>query len=79
MRVQVQKWSNSLTVRIPAAAEDAQVRKRTVLNLTIEGTVAATPIKKKSKLSVKHLLAKVTRKNLPAEVDFGPSVGRGIW
>ena len=80
MHVRVQKWGNSLVVRIPKPlAEDAEVREGTVLNLAVsEGKVVATSVKKR-KSSLKQLLAKVTRKNLHAEVDFGPSVGREIW
>jgi antitoxin MazE len=79
MHVRVQKWGNSLAVRIPKPlAEDADVKEGTVLNLALsEGKVVATPVERK-KLSLKQLLAKVTRKNLHAEVDFGPSVGREI-
>ncbi|HEX6176125.1 MAG TPA: AbrB/MazE/SpoVT family DNA-binding domain-containing protein [Candidatus Binatia bacterium] len=79
MQVRVQKWGNSLAVRIPKPlAEDADVKEGTVLNLTVsEGKVVATPVERK-KLSLRQLLAKVTRKNLHAEVDFGPSVGREI-
>ena len=80
MHVRVQKWGNSLAVRIPKPlAEDAEVSEGTVLNLAVsDGKVVATPVKRK-KLSLRQLLAKVTRKNLHAEVDFGPSVGREIW
>ena len=79
MQVRVQKWGSSLAVRIPKPlAEDANVKEGTVLNLAVsEGKVVATPVEGK-KLSLKQLLAKVTRKNLHAEVDFGPSVGREI-
>ena len=80
MHVRVQKWGNSLAVRIPKPlAEDAEVREGTVLNLAVsEGKVVATPVERK-KQSLKQLLAKVTRKNLHAEFDLGPSVGREIW
>ena len=79
MHVRVQKWGNSLAVRIPKPlAEDAAVREGTVLNLAVsQGKIVPTPVKER-KLSLKQLLAKVTRKNLHAEVDFGPSVGREI-
>jgi antitoxin MazE len=79
LHVRVQRWGNSLAVRIPKPlAEDADVKEGTVLNLAVfEGKVVATPVERK-KLSLKQLLAKVTRKNLHAEVDFGPSVGRDI-
>jgi antitoxin MazE len=80
MHVRVQKWGNSLAVRIPKPlAEDAEVKEGTVLNLALsEGKIVATPVKKK-KLSLKQLLTKVTRKNLHAEIDLSRSVGREIW
>ena len=80
MQVRVQKWGNSLAVRIPKPlAEDAEVKEGTVLNLAVsEGKVIAVPVRKK-KLSLKQMLAQVTRKNLHAEVDSGSPVGREIW
>ena len=80
MHVRVQKWGNSLAVRIPKPlAEDAEVKEGTILNLAVsEGMVVATPVHKR-KWSLQRLLAKVNKKNLYAEVDFGPSVGREIW
>jgi antitoxin MazE len=80
MHVRVQKWGNSLAVRIPKPlAEDAQVKEGTVLNLAVsEGMVVATPVEQR-KWSLKQLLAQVNKRNLHAEVKFGPSVGREIW
>ena len=80
MHVRVQKWGNSLAVRIPKPlAEDAEVKEGTVLNLAVsEGRVVATPVQKK-KLSLKQLLMKVNKRNLHAEVDFGAPVGRETW
>jgi antitoxin MazE len=80
MRVRVQKWGNKLAVRIPKPlADNAQVKEGTVLNLAVsEGKVVATPVLKK-KLSLKQLLAKVNKKTLHDEIDFGSTVGREIW
>ena len=80
MHVRVRKWGNSLAVRIPKPlAEDAEIKEGTVLNLAVsEGKVVATPVPKK-KLSLKQLLAKVNKKTLHDEIDFGSPVGREIW
>jgi antitoxin MazE len=80
MQVRVQKWGNSLAVRIPKPlAADAEVMEGTVLNLAVsEGKIVATPVQQK-KLSLSELLAKVNKKNLQDEVDFGRSAGREIW
>jgi antitoxin component of MazEF toxin-antitoxin module len=57
----------------------AKIMEGTVLNLAVShGKVVATPVQQK-KLSLSELLAKVNKKNLQDEVDFGPSVGREIW
>jgi len=80
MHIRVQKWGNSLAVRIPKPlAEDAKVEEGTVLNLAVsEGKVIATPVKK-HKQSLKQMLAKVSRKNLHAEAESGVPVGRELW
>ena len=80
MHVRVQKWGNSLAVRIPKPlAEDAEVKEGTVLNLAVsEGKVVATPIQKK-RPSLKQLLAKVNKKNLHGEIASSPAVGRETW
>jgi antitoxin MazE len=81
MQVRVQKWGNSLAVRLPKPlAQDAEVKEGTVLNLAVsEGKVVATPLRNKKKLSLKQMLAKVNKKNLHVEMDIGRSVGREIW
>ena len=80
MHVRVQKWGNSLAIRIPKpVAKDAKVAEGTVLNLAVsKGKVVATPVKDKS-LSLVQLLAKVTKNNLHAELDSGSRVGREVW
>jgi len=80
MQGRVQKWGNSLAVRIPKPlAEDAEVSEGTILNLAVsEGKIVATPVRRK-KQSLKQMLAKVTRENLHADIESGPPVGREIW
>jgi antitoxin MazE len=53
VHVRVQKWGNSLAVRIPKPlAEDAEVREGTVLNLAVsKGKIVATHIKENNCLS----------------------------
>jgi antitoxin MazE len=80
MRVQVQKWGNSLAMRIPKPfAEDVQVKEGTIVDLSVSGgRLVAIPVRKK-KATLKELLAKVGKNNLHGEVDSGPSVGRESW
>lgn len=80
MKVQIQKWGNSLALRIPKPfAEDADVKEGTVVDLSVsEGRLVAAPIRKK-KITLRQLLAKVKSSNLHSEVDSGPSAGRESW
>ena len=79
MHIRVQKWGNSLAVRIPKPlAKDAEITEGTVLNLAVsEGKVIATPVLRK-KLTLNRLLKKVTKKNRHAEIDTGSLLDAGL-
>jgi len=81
MRVKVQKWGNSLAVRIPRpCAADAGVSEGTVVDLVAsEGRLVAVRTRDSRKFRLEDLLAKVTRANLHTEVDTGAPAGREIW
>ena len=80
MRVRVQKWGNSLALRIPKPfAEDAAVQEGTIVDLSVsEGKLIVAPVQDK-KTTLKRLLAKVHKGNLHREIDSGPPVGRESW
>ena len=80
MKVEVQKWGNSLALRIPKPfAEEVAVREGTVVNLSVsEGTIVVVPLKRR-KQNLRQLLEKVRKTNLHVEVDSGKPVGREIW
>jgi antitoxin MazE len=80
MRVQIQKWGNSLALRIPKPfAEEAEVREGTSVDLSlVEGKLVAVP-DVKGRYTLKQLLSKVTKDNLHTEVSFGSAVGREGW
>ena len=80
MRLRIQKWGNSLALRIPKPfAQEAHVTQGSVVDLSlVEGKLVAEPLAGE-KWTLARLLSGVTRKNLPAAVDFGPPVGREVW
>ena len=80
MRLQVQKWGNSLALRIPKPfAEEARVKQGTVVELSVaEGKLIAAPVHR-PRFSLSRLLAGVTKDKLHGEHDFGRSVGREGW
>ena len=71
MRLCIQKWGNSLALRIPKPfAEEARVEQGSVVDLSlVEGKLVAALLAAE-KWTLTKLLAGVTRKNRPAEVDF---------
>ncbi|HEY3131904.1 MAG TPA: AbrB/MazE/SpoVT family DNA-binding domain-containing protein [Acidobacteriota bacterium] len=80
MRVKVQKWGNSLALRIPKPfAQEARVKQGTLVDLSLsDGKLVAAPIRGRS-FTLEQLLAKVTNDNIHGEVDFGQAVGRESW
>jgi antitoxin MazE len=79
MRTRVQKWGNSLAVRIPKAfAEGAGLRAAAEVELTLqEGRLQVVGVR--PRWTLQELLSRVSKRNLHAEVDAGPRVGREIW
>ncbi len=80
MKVAVQKWGNSLAVRIPKAiAIESNIRQGTEVNLALEqGRVVLIPVET-SEYTLEGLLAQVTKDNLHEAVDTGPPQGREVW
>ncbi len=79
MRTRVQKWGNSLAVRIPKPfAEGAGLRPSVEVEVSLEkGAIRLTPVRPRWQL--RQLLSGVTKRNLHAEVESGSAVGREAW
>ena len=80
MNATIQKWGNSLAVRIPqAVARDTRLANGSVVDLTIqEGKVIIQPARKR-KYRLEDLLKGMSKKKIHASVDTGPAVGREVW
>ncbi len=80
MRVQIQKWGNSLALRIPKPfAEDTGVREGSVVDVSVvKGRLVAVPVRV-PKFRLRDLLAQVKRSNLHEEMATGRPVGREVW
>ena len=79
MKTAIQQWGNSLALRISKAfGEQAGLNKGTIVRLTLEkGRMVVAPLRKEE-ISLKKLLAKVTRKNVQPETDWGVPLGKEI-
>lgn len=80
MRVRVQKWGNSLALRIPRSfAAETALDPGSEVDLTLEGgRLVITPLPEPA-YRLDDLLARVTPENLHTETDTGPSVGDEVW
>lgn len=80
MRVQVKKWGNSASVRIPASVMvAASLRVDQAVDVREEdGRVVIEPVMAPS-YDLDDLLAKMTPDTFPDEIDFGRPVGGEAW
>lgn len=80
MNATVQKWGNSLALRIPSSmAKDIQLRQGSEVEVAVEdGKLIVKPAKGR-KASLARLLKDVTKNNLHSEQDWGAPVGREAW
>jgi antitoxin MazE len=80
MQTKIQKWGNSLGLRIPRSfAAEAQVEEGATVDLSVEnGKLLVRPLRVR-KYRLNGLLRKVTRRNLPGEISTGRAVGREAW
>ena len=80
MLTKVQKWGNSLALRIPKAfALDAQIENDSFVEISIvEGQIIITPVVAPS-WTLEELLAGINKNNLHHEIDTGLAIGNEAW
>jgi antitoxin MazE len=80
MKTKVQKWGNSLALRIPKSfAAETMLEPDTEVDLSlVKGKLVITPLIE-HEYSLEQLLKGVTKENIHAEVDTGVSVGNEAW
>ena len=80
MKVQVQKWGNSLALRIPKSfAVQSRIEQGTLVDVSVvKGKLVVAPITDR-KYTLEELLDGVTKRNIHGEIDTGPSVGKESW
>lgn len=80
MTTKVQKWGNSLALRIPKSfAKDVHLENGVTVNLSVtKGRLVIEP-SRKTRYSLAELIKNISKNNLHAETDFGPAVGKEVW
>ncbi len=76
----VQKWGNSLGVRIPKPlAEDASLKEGVSVQMLVQNGRLVMQAQKAPKYQLSALLKTITRNNLHKEIDTGSPVGKEVW
>lgn len=80
MRLQVKKWGNSASVRIPASVmAAASLHIDQLVDIREDkGRIVIEPVSTPV-YDLDELLAQMTPDNLPDDMDFGAPVGNEIW
>ena len=77
MQTVVQKWGNSLGIRIPSSyVKDFNLKNGSSVDIVEEdGKIVIVP----KRINLDQLLEKVTEDNLHEPIESGKSVGREEW
>ncbi len=80
MQTRIQKWGNSLALRIPKSfALNVNIKQNELVDLTVDkGKIVIKPIAEKE-YSLEELLEGVSENNLHGEFDTGAPTGKEIW
>jgi antitoxin MazE len=80
MQTKIQKWGNSLALRIPKAfADEISIEQNASVEISvIEGKIVIAPIAE-AEFTLDELLAGVTPENMHSEIDTGEAVGNEVW
>ena len=80
MKARVQKWGNSLGIRIPKAlAQEVTLETDSEVDLTaLDGKLVISLVASRT-VSLRHLLSKVTATNTHGEISMGKVKGREAW
>ena len=79
MNTKVQKWGNSLAVRLPRSVTRNSFKTGTPVVIKRERTRIIITPKNASEPTLEELVAQIDPKNLPEKVDWGEPVGNEIW
>lgn len=80
MQTSVQKWGNSLALRIPKAlAAQVGIEQGATVDLRADdGSLVIQPVARPA-LRLDDLIKGITKKNLHHETDTGEPTGREVW
>ena len=80
MKTRVQKWGNSLALRIPRPfAEEANLQENTAVDVSVRSGKLVVVLVPEPEVTLENLVALITPENRHDEVETGEPVGNEIW
>jgi antitoxin MazE len=80
MQAKIQKWGNSLALRIPKAfAEEVGLSEDSAVEIRLVEGKLVIEASSEDDETLEEMLARVTDENIHGLIDRGPAVGREIW
>ena len=80
METRVQKWGNSLAVRLSKhVVRESNIREGTYVAVDVDEGKIILEVKGTKRYSLRKLLARVKRTNIHREFESGSPVGKEIW
>ena len=82
MLTKVQRWGNSLGLRIPQnLAKETSVQEGSVVEIVAKGgqLIVRRLRPKKKKYALRDLVKRIRPENVHREVSFGPARGKEVW
>jgi antitoxin MazE len=80
MKTQIQKWGNSLALRLPKSfANDSKIEQGSTVEISlVGGKIIVEPVRAPA-FTLGDLLAGVRKSNLHSEIEAGEAVGKEAW
>jgi len=81
MLTKVQKWGNSLALRLPKILDDeVSIKFDSPVEIMVrDHSIVIEPVRKRKIFDLDQLLSDVTQENCHGEADFGIPTGKEIW
>ena len=80
MKTAVQRWGNSLALRIPRTyAAETRISEGSEVELTLKSGALVVRAVVRKRHSLPDLLKRITPSNRPESVATGPALGQEVW
>ena len=81
MNATIQKWGNSLALRIPMSfAKNIHLHQGSSVDLVLaKDKIEIRPTSSSKKYVLSEMVKKITKDNCHSELDWGPPRGKEVW